>query len=132
LQTYDLYRNTACLPDQSTNAYCYIEAVHNTSPADLYFYSLPLGVQLPSTITPSCSPCVKSVMSLFGTSVDKNSALAQVYNGAATIANKACGAGFVQTASANAAERAYGLTGTGGIWVRALVVLGAVGGLALW
>ena len=129
LQTYDLYRTTACLPDQSTNAYCYVEAVHNTSPADLYYYFLPIGRQIPSTVQPSCSACMKSVMSLFAKSTADNSDLAQVYDSAATIANKACGAGFVTTTSVNAGGRVY--VSRDSIAGIAMMVLGVAGSLVL-
>ncbi|KAI0701392.1 hypothetical protein BC835DRAFT_1323951 [Cytidiella melzeri] len=125
LQTYDLYRTTACLADQATNAYCYVEAVHSTSPADLYFYSLPLGIELPASITPSCSPCMKSVMGIFEQAVSNNTALSQVYNGAATVANNACGSGFVATVSTSGGDRVAGVS-------VATLVLGVLVSLLLW
>lgn len=35
LQAFPVMATAACLPDQSTNTYCYIEAVVNTNPSDL-------------------------------------------------------------------------------------------------
>ncbi len=108
LLSYTLLRNTACLPDQTTNAYCYVEAVHNSNPSDLYFYSLPLGIQIPPTVTPSCSACTKSVMGLYAQSGMNLTALSTVYNGAAAIANKQCGNGYVQITAVSGAARAEG------------------------
>lgn len=73
---------------------------------------------------------MKSVMSLFAKSTADNSDLAQVYNGAVTIANKACGTGFVMTTSVNAGGRVY--VGRGSIAAIAMMVLGVAGSLVLW
>lgn len=98
-------RKTACLADQSTGAYCYVEAVHSTEPADLYFYSLPYGTALPASIQPSCSACTKSVMAQYAQAGSNLTSLAQVYDQAAQLANKVCGSGYVQLSSTNAARR---------------------------
>ena len=92
----------ACLPDQATNAYCYVEAVRN-NPEDLYFYTLPFGIALPNTTAPSCTACTKSVMSLYS-QWQNLSALNEVYSDAARTANLACGSGFaVVTGAVSAA-----------------------------
>lgn len=127
LEAYTLLHNTACLPDQTTNTYCYIEAVNNSNPADLYFYSLPLGIAVPQNITPSCSACTKSVMSLYAQDTANLSALGEVYNGAATVANKACGEGYVQiTSVSNSAARVMrdwrAVTGMVGLLVAASLI----------
>lgn len=97
LLAYSLMRDVACLPDQATNAYCYVEAAHSSNAGDLYFYKLPLGYQLPASTKPSCSACTKSVMNLYAQS--NLTALAGVYDSAATIANGVCGSGFVTVPS---------------------------------
>ena len=130
LRAYELMRKTACLPDQTTNTYCYIEAVTNSNPADSYFYTLPLGLQLPDNISPSCSACTKSVMSLYALDGSNLTALNQVYDGAAEVADKACGSGYVQitTVNANAVAR---LRAGQWLWTGMLgMVVGAV--VALW
>ncbi|KAI0346418.1 hypothetical protein BDW22DRAFT_1296956, partial [Trametopsis cervina] len=113
LQTYDLYRSVSCLADQATNTYCYLEAVANLSPADLYVYSLPLGTQLPKNSTPSCSPCTKSVMGSFAQAAPTNPQLNLVYNGAATITNSACGQGFVSITSTSGGRMSHSSRGLG-------------------
>lgn len=117
LQAYSLMRDTACLVDQQTNSYCYVEAVRNTNPSDLYFYQLPLGIGLPPNTTPSCSACTKSVMQLYAQS-NNLTALTSTYNTAATIADSACGEGYVQQASITGA--AVGLKATAA-WVVVMV-----------
>lgn len=105
LLAYELMRNVGCLADPTTNAYCYLEAVHNPNPADLYFYALPFGTALPPSAQPSCSGCTKSVMGLYAQHADL-AALAEVYAGAAGVADKACGAGYVQVTAGAVASGA--------------------------
>ena len=100
-------RDVACLPDQATSAYCYVEAVHSTNAGDSYFYKLPYGFQLPADSTPSCSACTKSVMNLYAQS--NLTALRGVYDAAATAANGACGSGFVTITSGNVSSGAEAL-----------------------
>lgn len=73
---------------------------------------------------------MKSVMGIFANSMSDNSDLAQVYDGAAAIANDACGAGFVTTNLVNAGDRVSVCRGSiAGI---AMMVLGVAGSLVLW
>ncbi|TCD67434.1 hypothetical protein EIP91_012406 [Steccherinum ochraceum] len=130
LQAYSLMRDTACIVDPSTNAYCYIEAVHNTNPSDLYFYQLPLGIDLPPSTTPSCSACTKSVMQTYA-QAGNLSALQETYNNAVNIADKQCGEGYVQ--QANIVGNSAAVPGVGlDVWSWAVVavsVIGFAGGL---
>lgn len=120
LEAYTLLRNTGCLVDQATGAYCYVEAVHNPQPADLYFYSLPLGTDLPPAITPSCSACTKSVMALYAAQGANLSALQETYDGAATVANKVCGQGYAQGGDTNGAAAMAGGSGVFVLWTLAI------------
>ncbi|KAI0064371.1 hypothetical protein BV25DRAFT_1783216, partial [Artomyces pyxidatus] len=99
LQMYSLMRQVACLPDQSTSAYCYVEAVANSNPSDLYFYSLPWGLALPNNTVPTCSGCTKSVMSLLSAQATQLDGLKLTYNAAARLASSTCGTGYVANAS---------------------------------
>ncbi|THH09891.1 hypothetical protein EW146_g8547 [Bondarzewia mesenterica] len=94
LQTYTLLRQAACLADQSTSAYCYLEAATASQPSDLYFYSLPWGIALPNGTAFTCSACTKSVMALFATHTSNVTGLSETYANAASIAQNACGTGF--------------------------------------
>jgi len=62
LQAFDLMYQVGCLSDPSTHTYCYLNAVHNSNPSDIYIYQLPLGLAYPNASTPTCSTCAKVVM----------------------------------------------------------------------
>jgi hypothetical protein len=119
--------DSACLADPTTNAYCYLNAVHNSNPSDLYFYSLPLGIPLPPTTTPSCSACSKTIMGLYSTALQDPSqanlltGLKSTYKASAQIALQHCGAGFALTAISAAISLSYGwsmiFTGFIFIWI---------------
>ena len=102
--------------------------MHNPSPADLYFYALPLGTALPPDITPSCSACTKSVMALYAEKGTNLTALEGVYGNAAKVANQACGQGYVQVTSVNGARSVlHAWRGSSLFWV-----LGVAGVLVFW
>jgi len=110
LQAFTVMSQAACLADPSTNAYCYVKAVVNSNPSDLYFYSLPLGTTLPASSSPSCSACTKSLMGLYADAMKTTDldGLKETYTGAAEFANKACGAGYAQTnANSNSGLRRF-------------------------
>lgn len=105
LQTFDLMHDAGCLSDPGSNTYCYLNAVHNSNPSDLYFYQLPLGISLPISSTPTCTPCTKSLMGVFldglnnATTLPQLGALAKTYPSAAQLASKTCGTSYVQAFS---------------------------------
>ena len=126
LQTYALYRDVGCLANNSTGAYCYVEAAAAASPADLYFYGLPWGSALPAGTTPSCSVCTKRVMALFAGARAGVTGLQATYDAAAEVAAQACGAGYVQLASgvSGAGPRTRAGTAGVGVGVGAVVAIG--------
>jgi len=104
LQSFNLMRSAGCLQDQSTNAYCFVEAAHSTNPSDLFFYQLPLGISLPNNTTPSCSTCAKSLLAIYsqalqsapkGTLAD----LQKTYLSGEEVAVAQCGAGYAQASA---------------------------------
>jgi len=108
LLTYSLMYDIGCMDNPSTSVYCYISAVANTSnPSDLYYYQLPFGISVPNNTSPSCSPCIKNIMSLYMSVIkgtDPNttdssirSVLSHTYGGASQLAVQACGNEYVQT-----------------------------------
>ena len=113
LQSYTLMRQVACLPNQNTSAYCYVEAASSRNPSDLYFYSLPFGLPLPNNSDLSCSSCTKNVMALFGSQVNETTGLEKTYNAAAILASSKCGSGYVYTHSAIASSSALPWVGDG-------------------
>jgi hypothetical protein len=106
LETYKLMRQVACLSNQNTSAYCYIEAAGSQNPSDLYFYSLPFGFPLPNNTVLSCSSCTKSVMALFGSQVNETSGFEETYSAAAIMASSKCGSDYIYTHSAIATSSA--------------------------
>lgn len=129
LQAFPLMLTAGCLADQVTNTYCYVEAAHAASPADLFFYQLPQGLPLPNGTQPSCSSCVKSLMAAYATALEGDSEglgdLRSVYGAAEQKAVAQCGAGYAQsTASvAGGASNGAGRLRVGWSW-GALVVFG--------
>jgi hypothetical protein len=121
LESYGLLYTAGCLPDPVTSSYCYVEAVFNQMPSDLFFYQLPLGIGLPNSTRLTCSACPKSLMSLYAASLTANgtaggnTGLAETYENAAKIADSGCGADYAKDVSA---ARRVGMVGA--------VVLGAV------
>jgi len=99
-------RQVACLSNQNTSSYCYVEAATNRNPSDLYFYSLPFGFTLPNDTDLSCSSCTKNVMALFGSQVNQTTGLEKTYNAAAILASSKCGSDYVHTTSAIATSSA--------------------------
>ena len=69
LEAYEVMQEAACLVDPSTNTYCYLNAVHNTNPTDLYYYMLPLGSPLPNSARSTCIACTKNLMSIYSTAL---------------------------------------------------------------
>ena len=119
-------RTAACAVN-STNTYCYVDALQAASTADLYPYQLPLGLALPNTTVPSCSSCVQSVMNTFATGGKGVDKLAQTYASAAGIVNEACGSTFVanvEVGTSGAARAA--MVDARAMWATAAAV-GAVG-----
>jgi hypothetical protein len=109
----------SCHQYLSDDAIGFTEALAQTSPSDLYYYSLPLGTPIPGTTTssdggglrtststsststpattfaPSCSGCVSSLMAIFAPyASDSSYLLGLTYPPAASAANKQCGDGY--------------------------------------
>jgi len=131
LQSYALVRTTGCLTDPTSNTYCYLDAAHNSNPADLYFYNLPLGIPLPTDgkgLSLLCSACTKSVMNTYASALQDGSqkanlgALAKTYPAAASLANTQCGTSFAAALSSSAVRRA-GRVGDAG-WLMAGLFVG--------
>jgi len=110
LLVYSLMRNVGCQSNPSTNVYCYISAVMDSNPSDLYYYQLPFGITLPNNTTPSCSACTKTIMGLYLSAVigkdpdtmdtSVRNALSKTYGAASEISVNVCGNGYVQTTTA--------------------------------
>ncbi|KZT25787.1 hypothetical protein NEOLEDRAFT_1114189 [Neolentinus lepideus HHB14362 ss-1] len=110
LEAYSLMRTVACETDPSTNTYCFIDAISNTNPSDLFFYYLPLGIAVPTSSTPTCDACTQTLMGLYDQAQKNVSALQQTYNDAALFARSTCGSNYVAAVGgANGATRLAGM-----------------------
>jgi len=122
LQAYGLMRDTACLPDPATNTFCFLNAVRNPNPTDLYYYQLPIGIGIPKTADPMCSPCTGRVLDLYAkalgdpTRADSLIALQKTYEPAAALAIKSCGTAYA-TAIANG-----GMVPNFSVWTMGMVM----------
>jgi hypothetical protein len=113
LQAFQVMRDAACQVDPTTNAYCYLTAVQNTNPSDLYFYSLPSGIPLPNSSKPSCSSCSKTTMGIYASALEdpiqskRLTGLKSSYGVSAQIAAQYCGSSFALTSINAAAVSLY-------------------------
>jgi len=121
LQAYDLMYTAGCLSDPNTNTYCYLNAVHNSIPSDVYMYQLPLGLTFPKTATPTCSTCAKSLMAVYANGLQNAttgshlSALATSYPGAAQLATKACGSSYAKSLGSGGDSRPIPMMGVSAV-----------------
>jgi hypothetical protein len=110
LQAYELMAQTGCLTDPSTSTYCYLKAVYNKDPSDLYFFQLPIGIKLPPSAHADCSACTKSLMALYAQARHKRggsggaAGLETTFDGAAAQTVKDCGKGFLTDLTSGAAR----------------------------
>ncbi|CAG8890173.1 unnamed protein product [Penicillium egyptiacum] len=93
-----IYRAT-CLTDPSTQKYCFVDAVSNsTSPDDYSVYLMPLGTPLTVGDVPTCNKCLKETMDLFSTWARRDGQpIDSTYLPSAKIINAHCGDGFAST-----------------------------------
>ncbi|KAF7880812.1 uncharacterized protein EAF02_006703 [Botrytis sinoallii] len=130
LLAYSTLFTASCLKDPSNGAYCYAQAVTNSSsPTDSYIYYLPLNTSLPGGSQPTCNQCLKNTMAIFESAgAVRTSAIAGTYAQAAGMVNVQCGPGFVN-ASLPAAAVVTGGAGSrmdglgGGMGLSSLLVL---------
>jgi len=101
LDAYSLMYDAACtLTDPTTNSYCFLNAAHNSNPSDLYLYQLPIGNTYPTSATPTCSTCSKSLLSLYWDALHNSStsgdlkSLASMYDTGATAVDAVCRSNF--------------------------------------
>ncbi|TFK25288.1 hypothetical protein FA15DRAFT_364542 [Coprinopsis marcescibilis] len=111
LDAYAVMREAACLSDPTTNTYCLVNAARDGSSKNLDFYSLFSGIKLTKNTDPQCTPCLRSLMSVYSTALkttpnakEKLSGLFETYETAAERALAKCGLGFALTNIASPAR----------------------------
>ncbi|KAF5314633.1 hypothetical protein D9611_007144 [Ephemerocybe angulata] len=100
LTSYALMRTSACLTDPSTSTYCFLTAAASPNPTNLYYYNLPLGLNIPSTnANPDCTACLKTLMGVYGDAMADGAVqrvlggLRGTYERAAGVTRAKCGEG---------------------------------------
>ncbi|RSH87259.1 hypothetical protein EHS25_003168 [Saitozyma podzolica] len=95
--TYAVVRQAENLIDPDTGVYCYLEALASDRPDDLYLWSLPQGIALPSTSTPTCSKCSSLLLSTLSSASNSTSGTLNntLVNNAISTVNSACGSAFI-------------------------------------
>ena len=94
--------DAACTSEPTSNSYCYVNAVRNANPADLYYYQLPLGIGIPKTAVLTCSSCSVSVMNVYAAALRNPvtasllTGLKATYDSANALSAQSCGSVFAQ------------------------------------
>jgi len=106
MQSYNVMYKATCLPDPETGIYCFANAVTNQStPANAYFYFLPMNMSLPESSNPACSQCLQDTMAIFqAATANRKQAIAMTYESAAKQVNSICGPDFIAEALAAPVE----------------------------
>ena len=98
LRAYEPLYKATCLKNETTDEYCFVEAMDTPNEDDSYPYYTAVGMQLPNGSSPTCSPCLKRTSEVFaGYAVQKEQPLSDTYLGSATQINSQCGANFAST-----------------------------------
>lgn len=98
LMAYEPVYRATCLTNPTTNDYCFVDAVTNsTAPNDYNVYFIPIGNQLTKGKL-TCNECLQSTMDIYAewARVD-GQALDTTYLPSAKIVNEYCGSGFATT-----------------------------------
>lgn len=124
LQAYDgfvAYRamyNATCKTARA-GGLCFVNALtSSTSPDDSYVYYLPLGVALPASAKPDCSPCLQQTLNDWSSVASNGSMpISSVFNSAVTQVDASCGSTFAKQAAAPNKDAAAALSVPAWSWV---------------
>ena len=97
LVAYEPVYRAACLTNEETEDYCFIDAVNNSSnQEDFFIYHLAIGTELPAASRPTCNQCLVDVMDVYaGYATNDEQPVSETYTSAAKQVNLACGPDFV-------------------------------------
>ena len=111
MMAYQPLYTASCLKDATTSAYCFGNAITNlTTPANAYFYFLPLNISLPSRSTPACNRCLQLTMGIYrSATADRTASIANTYLAAAQQVDAVCGPTFVNDTLSEAVSGGYSL-----------------------
>ncbi|KAJ4391618.1 hypothetical protein N0V93_005237 [Gnomoniopsis smithogilvyi] len=104
LISYQVVYSATCLKDDTSQSYCFGDAVTNTTNASqTYFYFLPLNSSLPGGVVPLCGTCLQDTMSIYHVATaNRKQPIADTYASAAEMVDELCGADFANTTLAEA------------------------------
>ncbi|TXT08992.1 hypothetical protein VHUM_02466 [Vanrija humicola] len=95
---YAVMRTASGLINPNTGVYCYLEALANVKPDDMYLWMLPSGNIIPATSTPTCSPCSGLLMNHFAAWTANTTSLnSTLISSAVATVNGKCGSSFIST-----------------------------------
>ncbi|KAI5926417.1 hypothetical protein F4810DRAFT_537574 [Camillea tinctor] len=103
---YNVVYKATCLTDPETSAFCYANAVTNsTTASNVFLYYLPYNSTLRDSAAPACDSCTSQTMGIYQAATsDRSSGIAYTYSNAAEHINSICGSGFVNETLAAAVE----------------------------
>jgi hypothetical protein len=118
LMAFEVLYKATCLRERDSGMYCFANAVTNDStPANAYFYFLPLNVSLPKTSKQACTTCLQETMAIFqSAAAERRQAIADTYKPAAELVNADCGPDFVNATLPAPLKDSWGVI-TGPSWV---------------
>ncbi|KAK4196517.1 hypothetical protein QBC40DRAFT_313214 [Triangularia verruculosa] len=123
--------SVGCLRDENTSAYCFANAVANTtSRGNTYLYTLlPFNKSLPGSSVTTCDECTRQTMNIYQASTaDRRQQISLTYESAAKQINLVCGPSFVQETLAPEAVRSWGMKNQVIEWT----TFGLVMGVLVW
>lgn len=126
MMAYQPLYTASCLKDAETNAYCFGNAITNlTTPANAYFYFLPLNISLPGSSIPSCNRCLQLTMGIYrSATADRTASIANTYLSAAQQVDSVCGPSFVNDTLPAATSGGVSIKGPALAWLLPTVLLG--------
>jgi hypothetical protein len=128
MRSYNVMYKSTCLRDPENGIYCFANAVTNQStPANAYFYFLPMNMSLPESSNPACSQCLQDTMAIFhAATANRKQAIAMTYENASKQVNSICGPDFVTEKLAAEVEGAGARLAATGLVAFAGLVVAAV------
>ncbi|KAK8864500.1 hypothetical protein IAR55_001750 [Kwoniella newhampshirensis] len=131
---YEVMRVAESLKDETdgNGVYCYLQALKEERPDDLYLWQLPGGISLPPSSTPTCSKCSAALLNTYTSYTSTTPTLnATIIDAAARRVNDVCGPSFVNFSATSAALTriaplrlsylVWGLGLVGGMWTIGLL-----------
>ncbi|EPE10333.1 c6 zinc finger domain containing protein [Ophiostoma piceae UAMH 11346] len=111
MTAYQPLYTASCLKDAETSSYCFGNAITNlTTPANAYFYFLPLNISLPVSSVPSCNRCLQLTMGIYrSAAADRTASIANTYISAAQQVDTVCGPAFVNDSLPEAISGGFSL-----------------------